>query len=1182
MKKRLLSILLAFTATLGFGQSWTAITSNQPSPIQTSLVSSSESKIAVHVQVSGFYSNEVSTPRGTAQVISMPKAVSTSEAGEPDLPMIAIPALIGDQTHYAIRVLHESHLDFPMEVAPSKGDFSRQIDPETVPYTYGPAYDEDAFFPANRVWLYDPYILRDFRGQNMVVYPFAYNPVSKTLRVYYDLTVEMYSDNGVGLNTLARKSNTIKLDPEFKSMYENRFINYQDGVTRYTPVGETGHLLIICHDAFMEAMQPFVAWKKQIGIPTTMVGTTVSGSTCEAIKAYIQQQYAADPEIAYILLVGDSQHIQGYYANNPSYSGRSDNWFGQLVGNDFYNDVIVGRFSAETTDHVTNQVNKVLHYERDINATDTWLTNGTGVATTAGSGGHFGEDDWQHVDNLRNDLLGYHYTEVYRDYPTGGGANSNSATLSQHINNGVSILNYCNHGSETGWGVFNYSNSNVNALTNVNKLPIVWSVACLVGKYDYYQPCFAETWMRANNSNDVNQPTGAIGGMFSYISQPWVPPMYGQDEMVDVLVESYQNNIKRTLGGISFDGNMKIIDQYGPNNAAGMGTYMCWILYGDPTLTVRNDNPAEMTLDHAPVIHIAATNFVVNATNAEGARATLTLNGEILGSAVITDGTALIECEAPGQTGLATLTVFGYNKITYTTTLPIVTGEDDEPVELTVSASPTIIPRGGSATLNAQATGGNWYYSYHWTPEESLSQANIKSPVATPTVTTTYTCVVNSGSYSNIDSCTVTVVCPPANLTATAVENSIVLTWDPAEPAESYNVYRSSVLIAEGLTETTYTDANLNPGAYSYRVATVYQGVMSPKSGAAAATILAPLDVTVTANPSVISCGNSTTLTATVPSGVGPCSFLWAPSETLSDPLLATTTATPTETTTYTVTVTNGSESVCQAITVQVVTAPTSLNAAISEESANQVELSWDTAALVDYYKIYDNNVVALSNITDTQCLVSNLSNGNHCFKVSAVFEGVESPKTEEVCLNIFICMPPVDFVATYQWDDNQFGTLLDWQKDPGAAYNFNQFVIYRGTDPNQMEVIATIENQPLDNHYQYFDVLEAPGHYYYQVAANYGEAGECISEAVLVDVTSTLEMAGDCRVYPNPAKDRLTVEAAGIHSVTLINSLGQTVSQALLEGGTTTLNTSNLVKGVYLLLIQDGKATIRKKVMIQ
>ena len=732
MRKHILTALLVMLSVVTFGQQWVAIKSNTPSTIQTTLVASSESQITVNLQVPGFYAFEVTTPRGEANIISVPRTVSTAAAGEPDLPMIAISAIIGDRQHYNIRVVDAQYADYPMEVAPSKGDFPRTINPEDVPYTYGEAYSADAFFPAQNVGLYDPYILRDFRGQNMVFYPFAYNPVTHTLRVYYNMTVEMYADGQQGENTLSRRSNTVKMDAEFGALYDNHFINYHESLNRYTPVDETGELLIICHDAFMNAMQPFVNWKKQIGRPTTMVGTSTAGSTSDALKAYIQAQYNNNPNISHILLVGDSQHIQGYYAYNGGYSGRSDNWYGQLAGNDFYNEVIVGRFSAETEAHVTTQVDKVIHYERDINATDTWLSTGQGVSKNEGAGsGHYGESDYQHIDNIRDDLLAYNYTLVHRDYQGVSGVSSSAAIISQHINEGVSIINYCNHGSTTSWGVFGYSNSHVNALTNDNKLPYIWSVACDNGKYDYSGTCFAEAWLRATN-NSNGEPTGAIGGMFSYISQPWQPPQYGQDEMVDVLVESNSNNIKRTLGGCSFDGNMKIIDQYGSNNSSGMGTYMTWILFGDPTLTVRNMTPANMNVTHATSMSTSATSFTVNATNGNGALATLTRNNEIMGSATINNGTANITFAAPGTTGTATLTVFGYNKITYTATVQI-TGGGSQTYNINVSANPShggnvtgggTYNQGQSCTVTATANTG--YTFTNWTENGNVvsTQAN--------------------------------------------------------------------------------------------------------------------------------------------------------------------------------------------------------------------------------------------------------------------------------------------------------------------------------------------------------------------------------------------------------------------------------------------------------------------------
>ena len=737
MRKHILTTLLVLLTVVTFGQQWVAIKSDAPSTIQTTLVASSENQITVNMQVPGFYTFEVTTPRGEANIISVPRTVSTAAAGEPNLPMIAVPAIIGDQQHYSIRLIDAQYTDFQMEVAPSKGDFPRSVNPDDVPYTYGEAYSTDAFVPAQKVGLYEPYILRDFRGQNMVIYPFAYNPVSKTLRVYYNMTVEMYSDGISNENVLDRRSNEVKMDPEVQAMYDNHFINYHESLNRYTPMVETGELLIICHDAFMSAMQPFVNWKKQIGRPTTMVGTSTAGTSSSNIQTYIQSQYTANPNLSHVLLVGDVTQIPGinYTAGSGwnGYSGKSDNMYGQVVGNDLYNDIIIGRFSAENENHVTTQVNKVIHYERDIVASDAWLPTGTGVATTAGNGGHFGEDDWQHIDNIRNDLLAYNYSEVHRDYASGGGANSNATTLSNHINSGVSIINYCNHGSETSWGVFSYSNSHVNALTNVNKLPIIWSVACLNGKYDHSQPCFGETWLRATSGTvsnpDPTQPTGAIGGMFSYISQPWVPPMYGQDEMVDVLVESNSNNIKRTLGGCSYDGNMKILDQYGQNDNPAKGTYLGWILFGDPTLTLRNAVPADMGVTHASSMATTATSFTVNATNGNGALATLTRNNEIMGSATINNGTCNITFTAPGTTGTATLTVFGYNKITYIATIQITGGTQQYTVN--VSANPTI---GGSVTgggtynqgqsCTVTATANNGYSFVNWTEGGNVVSTN--------------------------------------------------------------------------------------------------------------------------------------------------------------------------------------------------------------------------------------------------------------------------------------------------------------------------------------------------------------------------------------------------------------------------------------------------------------------------
>lgn len=816
------------------------------------LVSSAENEIKVEINVNGFNSCNVTTPNGDAVVITNQKMMQLAQAGEPDVPSLVIPAIIGDDALMSVEVVDAQYVDYEnVEVAPSKGDFPRNIDPADVPYTYGTMYQQDAFFPNEIAKLDEPYIHRDVRGQNMIVTPYLYNAVTKTLRVYTHFTLKMVKVGDDDRNVVVNRSKSMSIDPEFKKIYESRYINYAESMTRYTAIEENGELLIICHDAFMTAMEPFVVWKKQIGRPTTMVGTSETGTTATAIKAYIETYYASHPNLTDILLVGDVAQIPGVYisagSGNQNYSGYGDVQYGQLAGNDYYNEVIVGRFCCETEAQVTNHVNKVLNYERDLDETATWLSIGEGVSKNEGAGGgHYGEADYVHIDNVRNDLLNYGYTEVHRDYQGVTGVTASASTVSQHINAGVSIVNYCNHGYETGWGVFSYSNSHVNALTNDYKLPYIISVACLNGKYDRNGDCFAEAWMRATNNNTGN-PTGAIGGMFSYISQPWQPPMYGQDEMIDILVESYSNNIKRTMGGVSINGNMAVLD-LGANANYNKGTYNTWILYGDPTLTLRNAVPADMGVSCASTMTRTQTNFVVNATNGNGALATLTLNGEILGSAEIVNGSAEISFEAPNTTGSATLTVFGYNKITYITSIEITDG-GMTPLLVIAIANPMTLKLGETTTLTANASGGTGSYTYSWEPIETLSNPTAMTTSATPTEIgiMIYTVTVDDGENTASADVEVTVLdpspvlCPkPRNYAGEAYfedgEFGARLSWDKADyefTLDRFEIYRSEngvdyklvnrIVNTPSITHYEMTDQVEYGGLYIYRIIAFYQ-----------------------------------------------------------------------------------------------------------------------------------------------------------------------------------------------------------------------------------------------------------------------------------------------------------------------------------------------------------------------
>ena len=671
MKRVLFSLVFVALSAMAFAQQWTSLGKSTPSKPEVKLVSSSERQIVIDFSLGGFYLNKVNTPNGVQQVVSVPKMASMLEAAAPDLPQFPVPTIIGDLAEMEVNVTKSNFTDYQnVVIAPSKGNFSRQIDPETVPYTYGEMYSRDAFYPAAQAYLETPYILRDFRGQNIMVRPFAYNPVTKTLRVFHNMTIEMrkVSDNGVN-QKVSRKA-IQKIAPEMEEAYNHRFINYTESTSKYNFIQDRGEMLVICPDQYLESMQPFVEWKNQSGRPTTIVSLSEAGGNNDnQIKNYIQSIYTSpEHNLEFILLVGD-------YADLTPHSmggGRSDNWFGQLEGNDYYLEAFTGRFSVQSITDLETHIEKVLYYERDMPEGLTWLNQGIGIAANegAGNGHNGGEADYVHMNYIRDTLMHYTYENVTQQY-SGVGSGTSASAISADINAGKSICNYCNHGSQTSWAVGSYSNSDVNALVNDDKWPFIWSVACNNGEFN--GTCFGEAWLRAKN-NSTGRPTGAVGGMFSWISQPWQPPMTGQDEMVDILT-GWKNSDKycHTFGGASLNGSMYMLDMHPEDNG---NTHNTWILFGDPSLMVRTDNPVSMNVTCTPsVLMLGMSELEISAENTAYGIATLMMDGEVIASGTIFDGICNLSFPPMSNVGNATLTVMGYNKVTEVMTVEVLPAE---------------------------------------------------------------------------------------------------------------------------------------------------------------------------------------------------------------------------------------------------------------------------------------------------------------------------------------------------------------------------------------------------------------------------------------------------------------------------------------------------------------------------
>lgn len=664
-KRALLISILTLIISVVSAQNWIAINEAQPVAANVELVDGNSSNSTISVELGGFIMNTVQTPRGEAFTISVDNSTPLLEKGMPDLPKITTSLIIPDMAEMEVVVVSSSYRDFPgIEIAPSKGNITRDIDPANVPFTYGSAYDRNEFYPSEIARLREPYILRDYRGQTVVVSPFAYNPVTKVLRVYYQITLEVRANGISTVNTINRSTFSNKVSIDYKQIYERQFLNSANA-GRYVPLEEQGNMLIICHGAFLPEMQSFVEWKRTIGIPVEIVDVSTIGVNSTAIKTYVANYYAANG-LTYLLLVGDNAQVPT--VTGSGLGGPSDHAYGYLAGNDHYPDIFVGRFSAETAAHAITQVERSITYEQNPDISIDWFSKGVGIGSAEGTGDD-GEWDWEHMRNIRTDLIGFTYTMVAELYDgTQGGedlpGNPNSASVATEVNAGRSIINYVGHGSQTSWGTTGFSNSGVNALTNNNMWPYIFSVACVNGEF-MNATCFAEAWLRASNSNG---PTGAVATLMATINQSWNPPMEGQDEMDDILVESYDDNIKRTFGGVSINGCAKMNDTYG---SAGYEMTDTWLIFGDPSLMLRTANPIQLEVAHSSVAFTGSSQFEIECS-VEDAIACLTMNGEILGTAIVTGGSAIIDIPVLAEVGMMKLAVTAFNYIPYITDIEVI------------------------------------------------------------------------------------------------------------------------------------------------------------------------------------------------------------------------------------------------------------------------------------------------------------------------------------------------------------------------------------------------------------------------------------------------------------------------------------------------------------------------------
>ncbi len=579
-------------------------------------------------------------------------------------------------------------------------------------------YSRDAFYPSNTVTLSQTSSVRGVDVVIIGVTPYQYNPVTKELLVYRDLEVKVNFEGGNGQFGDNKHRNRW-----FEPILDDILINYSSlPKLDFTKNGgsanrdETIDYIIITPDdpAFIAWGDSLKLFRNRQGIATECFTIPeVGGNDATAIETFINNAYNNWNTVACLLMADwGNNGSTGNTITSPKWGEGSfnnycvsDNIYGDINGDDLP-EVVMARMTAQNETHLETMVTKVLNHERNpptdpgyynhpITALG-WQTERWFQICSETVGGYFkhvqGKDPVR-INEIYSGTPGSVWstnenTSMVIDYfgpaglgyipltpaELGGWSGGNASMINNAINAGSFMLQHRDHGYEYGWGEPDYSNGDIDGLTNTD-LCFIFSINCLTGKYDISGECFTEKFHRYtyNGENSgANGLTAASEVSYSFVNDTYVWGVF--DNMWPDFMPDYQEPpIPRGLlpafgnaGGKFFleFSNWPSIPQY------KAVTQHLFHHHGDAFQTLYSEVPQNLTVIHDDVLLAGLETFSVQAD--DGAFIALSVDGQIIGTADATGGSVDIAITAQYPPAVVDIVVTKTNYYRYESKIGVI------------------------------------------------------------------------------------------------------------------------------------------------------------------------------------------------------------------------------------------------------------------------------------------------------------------------------------------------------------------------------------------------------------------------------------------------------------------------------------------------------------------------------
>ena len=719
---------------------------------------------------------ELSTERGVFSEIAIEGTYASGEIGSPELPashqLLAVP--FGATPH--VNVINYTTTDYRLSdynigtLLPHQPSVRKDQNPDDVDFVYNAAaYQTRSLATAPEATIEVQGTMRGIRIGSLVINPVSYNPAANTLRVFNNIEVEISFDGADRAETERMLLSTYS--PYFDIVYKQMF-NYRQIMDVYDDhpdlMAYPVHMIVITPQDYVSALQPWINWKIQKGFDVNVVTTAQAGSNYNAIQSYVQNLYntgvsqGATP--TFLVLVGDTGQIPGKTSGTATQK-VTDLYYGS-VDNDYFPDMFYSRMSAENTNQVTAIVNKILQYEQYTMPDPSYLNNVTLIA------------GWDSYWTSRVGAPTINYATTYY-YNTAHGFNEVHSHVNQSqypgcynaLNTGVGFVNYTAHGDNNMWADPQFTNSNVNALTNTNKYFLAMGNCCLSGNFGYYSTCFGEAMLRAENK-----------AAYSYIgSCPntyWYEDYYFGVGATNVFNQTpnltntatgvydgiWMDDTYNTVSSMTFLGNIAVCyASTGGYQTSSNPTYY-WQAYhvlGDGSIMPYRVNPTPNTVSHASTISAGATSFQVTAQ--AGSYVGISQNNVLKGAALVpASGSVNVPLSGIGS-GQVKIVVTKPQRQPYIQDITV--GGGGTTYNINVSANPSnggTVTGGGTynqgASCTVTATANSGYTFTNWT-----ENGNVVSTQANYTFTVTDNRTLVANFQTQTQSYTITVSANPSN-----------------------------------------------------------------------------------------------------------------------------------------------------------------------------------------------------------------------------------------------------------------------------------------------------------------------------------------------------------------------------------------------------------------------------------